>query len=123
MNNDITVNVKAHYLEKESQPDNRRFVYAYEISIENNSEISTQLISRHWKIIDSNEGIQEVQGLGVVGQQPILQPGESYQYTSGVVLETDSGVMEGSYMMRAEDGLEFETPIPSFALVSPRALH
>ena len=123
MTKDIVVNVKTHYLEKESQPDAERFVYAYEIEIANNSDEIAQLISRYWKITDSNNAIQEVQGLGVVGKQPTLKPGESYRYTSGVVLETDTGLMQGSYTMRSENGIEFEAPIPTFALVRPQALH
>lgn len=123
MTNPINVNVKAKYLEKESRPEESRFVYAYEILIENNGDESAQLISRHWRIIDSNEHTQEVQGIGVVGQQPTLKPGENYKYTSGVVLETETGVMEGSYTLRKDDGEEFEATIPAFALVTPSALH
>lgn len=119
----INVNVKARYLEKESRPEESRFVYAYEIMIENNGDESAQLISRHWRIVDSNDHTQEVQGIGVVGQQPTLKPGEHYKYTSGVVLETETGVMEGSYTLRKNDGEEFEAIIPAFALVTPSALH
>lgn len=123
MNTSINVNVKTRYLEKESKPEEQRFVYAYEINIENTGNESAQLISRYWKIVDSREQTQEVQGLGVVGQQPTLQPGESYQYTSGVVIETETGLMQGSYTLRKEDGEEFEAEIPPFALVVPSALH
>ena len=123
MNNNINVNVKTRYLEKESIPEEQRYVYAYEIHIENNGGETAQLISRYWKIVDSNEQVQEVQGLGVVGQQPKLEPGQSYQYTSGAVLETETGLMQGHYVFKKEDGEEFEAEIPAFALVRPSALH
>lgn len=123
MNKEINISVKTRYLEKESQPAEQRFVYAYEIQIENKGEASAQLISRYWKITDNQDRIQEVQGLGVVGQQPTLKPGESYKYTSGVVLETETGLMQGRYTLRDDDGEEFEAEIPPFALVIPSALH
>lgn len=104
-------------------PLERRFVYSYTITIANQSDVPAQLISRHWRITDANEKLQEVQGLGVVGEQPHLKPGESYTYTSGVILETETGIMEGTYHMRAEDGALFDAPIPTFALVPPHALH
>lgn len=123
MNRIINVNVKTRYLEQESKPEDGRYVYAYEIDIANNGDLAAQLISRHWKIVDSKEGTQEVQGLGVVGQQPTIQPGENYTYTSGVVLQTESGHMEGSYTLRDANGEEFEAEIPAFSLVIPTALH
>jgi ApaG protein len=123
MTNAINVSVKTRYLEKESKPEDGKYVYAYEIDIQNNGEIAAQLISRHWKIVDSHEDTQEVQGLGVVGQQPTLQPGENYTYTSGVVLKTSSGYMHGAYTLRDANGLEFEAEIPAFSLVIPSALH
>jgi len=123
MTKPIDVSVKARYLEQESQPENQRFVYAYEIDITNNSDTSAQLISRYWKIVDAHEDTQEVQGLGVVGQQPTLKPGENYRYSSGVVLQTESGYMQGTYTMRDESGTEFEAEIPAFSLVIPTALH
>ncbi len=123
MRKPIDVNVKTRYLEQESKPEDSRYVYAYEIDIINNGDVAAQLISRHWKIIDSREDTQEVQGLGVVGQQPTLQPGENYKYTSGVVLQTESGYMQGSYTLRDENGQEFEAEIPAFSLVIPSALH
>lgn len=123
MANLINVQVKARYLEKESRPEDSRYVYAYDIHIENQGEQTAQLIARQWKIIDSNEQTQEVQGIGVVGQQPILKPGESYRYSSGVVIETETGMMQGAYTLRREDGIEFEAEIPAFALVKPSALH
>ena len=123
MNKPIDITVKTRYLEKESRPDESRFVYAYEINIHNQGEQAAQLISRYWKIVDSNECTQEVEGLGVVGQQPTLKPGESYQYTSGVVLKTESGIMQGAYKLMQEDGSELKAEIPAFALVKPSALH
>jgi len=123
MTNPINVHVKTRYLAKESRPEQRRYVYAYEIEIENQSDETAQLISRYWRIIDSNDQTQEVQGIGVVGQQPTLEPGASYKYTSGVVIETETGMMQGSYTLRGADGDEFEAEIPAFALVKPSALH
>lgn len=123
MSSSIDVNVKTRYLEQESRPEESAYVYAYEIDITNNGDVAAQLISRHWKIVDSREDTQEVQGLGVVGQQPTLQPGENYTYTSGVVLQTESGYMQGSYTLRDENGVEFIAEIPAFALVIPSALH
>ncbi len=123
MKDTIHIRVKTRYLEKESKPAQQRYVYAYTITIENTGEMSAQLISRYWHITDSNGEIQEVQGLGVIGAQPHLAPGEHYQYTSGVVLATETGMMEGHYTMRRADGEEFDAPIPPFALVKPSALH
>lgn len=123
MNQSISVNVETQYLASESLPNESRFVHAYTISISNDGDRAAQLISRQWRIIDGNDSVQQVQGLGVIGKQPVLQPGESYQYTSGVVLETESGMMEGSYVMRDEQGREFIADIPTFALVTPSALH
>ena len=91
--------------------------------IKNIGEIGAQLVSRHWIITDGNNEIQEVRGLGVVGKQPLLQPGESFEYTSGSVLTTPIGTMKGSYQMVAEDGTHFSAEIPEFVLASPRALH
>lgn len=119
----ISVNVKTQYIENQSVPEEHRYVYAYTITIANQSEQPAQLISRHWRITDANEKLQEVQGLGVVGEQPHLQPGESYTYTSGVILETETGLMEGSYQMRTDEGAMFDAPIPVFALVPPHAVH
>lgn len=123
MTNPINVQVKARYLAKESRPEECRYVYAYEINIENHGEETAQLISRYWRIVDSNEQTQEVQGIGVVGQQPTLEPGESYQYSSGVVIETETGMMQGRYTLRGANGDEFDAEIPPFALVTPSALH
>lgn len=119
----IEVLVRTSFIESQSTPNEHRFVYTYTITIANNGDVPAQLISRHWRITDANEKLQEVQGLGVVGEQPHLKPGESYTYTSGVILETETGIMEGTYHMRTEDGAMFDAPIPLFALVPPRALH
>jgi len=119
----IRVSVETQYVEEQSQVDHRRFVYTYTILIENQGDNAAQLISRHWIITDANEEVQEVIGQGVVGEQPYLKPGESYRYTSGVVLNTPTGMMRGSYTLRCDDGIEFKADIPAFSLVVPKALH
>lgn len=119
----IQVSVKTQYIAAQSAPLEQRYVYAYTITIANRGTAAAQLISRHWRITDANEKLQEVQGLGVVGEQPHLKPGDSYTYTSGVILETETGIMEGTYQMRAEDGAMFDAAIPTFALVPPHAMH
>lgn len=121
--NTVNVEVITQYIPEQSQPDSSQFVYAYTINITNNGNVSAQLISRHWIITDANDKVQEVQGIGVVGEQPTIQPGESYTYTSGVVMETSSGIMTGTYTMQTEAGEEFKTDIPHFALVQPGAMH
>ncbi|HEX7764649.1 MAG TPA: Co2+/Mg2+ efflux protein ApaG, partial [Cellvibrio sp.] len=117
------VSVKTTYIAAQSEPLVHRYVYAYTITIANQGDVAAQLISRHWLITDANEKRQEVQGIGVVGEQPHIKPGESYTYTSGVILETETGIMEGSYQMRADDGSMFDATIPTFALVPPHAIH
>ena len=119
----IQVVVRTNYVEAQSIPLEHRYVYTYTITIANRSNAPAQLISRHWRITDANEKLQEVQGMGVVGEQPHLRPGESYTYTSGVILETETGIMEGSYHMRTDEGDMFDAPIPTFALVPPHAVH
>lgn len=119
----IQVSVKTVYVAAQSQPQSQRFVYTYTITIANTGDEPAQLISRHWRITDANEKLQEVRGLGVVGEQPVIAPGKSYTYTSGVILETETGLMEGSYQMRRDGGEQFDTPIPTFALVPPHAMH
>lgn len=119
----IQVLVRTNYIEAQSIPLEHRYVYSYTITIANKSAEPAQLISRHWRITDANEKLQEVKGLGVVGEQPHLKPGESYTYTSGVILETETGIMEGTYHMRTDDGAMFDTCIPTFALVPPHAVH
>lgn len=120
---EIQVMVRTNYIEAQSIPLEHRYVYTYTITIANKSAMPAQLISRHWRITDANEKLQEVQGLGVVGEQPHIKPGESYTYTSGVILDTETGIMEGTYHMRSDDGAMFDAPIPTFALVPPRAVH
>lgn len=123
MNSPVSVTVKTTYVAAQSRPEQRRFVYAYTITITNNGDTSAQLISRHWRIKDAQDNLQEVQGVGVIGEQPQLTAGESYTYTSGVIIETETGIMEGCYQMRSADGAMFDAPIPAFALVPPHAVH
>ena len=122
MDHKILVSVKTHYLADQTLPK-QRYVYSYTITIANEGDEPAQLISRHWLIRDSQNNLQEVQGIGVIGEQPYIGPGTSYTYTSGVVLETETGMMEGTYQMRAESGETFDAEIPTFALVPPHAVH
>ncbi|HEX6735037.1 MAG TPA: Co2+/Mg2+ efflux protein ApaG [Azonexus sp.] len=119
----IEVAPLAEFLPDQSSPDDNRYLFAYTITIRNIGSVPAQLVSRHWIITDANEAVQEVRGLGVVGKQPLLQPGESFQYTSGSQLATPVGTMRGSYQMVAEDGTHFEAEIPEFTLAMPRVLH
>ncbi len=120
---DFTVVVETAFIPDQSDEAQNRYVFSYTITITNTGSVAAQLISRHWLINDANNEQQEVRGLGVVGVQPLLRPGEEFQYTSGCVLNTPVGTMHGSYQMVAEDGTQFETPIPQFALTMPRVLH
>jgi len=120
---DITVAVKTAYLPEQSDPARSTYVFAYTITITNTGEVAAQLISRHWIITDADSQVQEVKGLGVVGQQPLLQPGESFEYTSGTSLATAVGTMRGTYQMVAGDGKAFDAEIPQFTLSMPRVLH
>lgn len=122
MSNKILVSVKTTYMEDQTLAQ-ERYVYSYTITIANEGDEPAQLISRHWLIRDAKDNLQEVQGVGVVGEQPHIVPGESYTYTSGVVLETETGIMEGTYQMRADSGETFDAQIPTFALVPPHAMH
>ena len=115
----IIVSVETTYIEKDSDPDNQYFVWAYRIKIENNSADTVQLMSRHWIIIDALGRQQEVRGAGVVGEQPVLAPGASFSYSSGTPLQTPSGFMRGTYAMRADNGREFDIEIPAFSLDCP----
>jgi ApaG protein len=119
----VRVDVVTQYLPDQSEPEQNRFTFAYTITIANTGTVAAQLISRHWIIVDANNEVQEVRGLGVVGHQPLLQPNQSFEYTSGCVLTTPVGSMKGSYQMTAEDGTQFEAPIPEFVLSMPRVLH
>lgn len=115
----ISVSVEPFFMEDESAPENNQFVWAYRIRIENLGTETIQLRSRHWLITDAHGQTQEIRGSGVVGQQPFLAPGEAFEYTSGAPLETPSGIMSGSYMMKNKNGETFEVEIPAFSLDSP----
>ncbi len=117
------VNVATRFLDDQSEPRENRFVFAYTVTIANRGEVPARLISRHWIITDANGKVQEVRGEGVVGEQPWMRPGDDFQYTSGAVLETSVGTMRGSYQMLADDGTQFDAPIPEFTLAIPRTLH
>ncbi|RMG29349.1 MAG: Co2+/Mg2+ efflux protein ApaG [Gammaproteobacteria bacterium] len=119
----IDVDVETDYLEEQSNPELNRYVFAYTITITNRGEVPAKLISRHWIITDSNGKVEEVRGMGVVGEQPHLEPGEAFRYTSGAILETAVGSMRGTYQMIADDGVEFDAEIPPFTLSIPRVLH
>jgi ApaG protein len=120
---EFTVSVKTQYLADQSDPDRSSYVFAYTITIRNTGQIPAQLISRHWIIVDANDHTEEVRGLGVVGHQPFLRPGEQFEYTSGTAIRTPQGSMSGSYFCVAEDGEQFETKIAEFVLTLPRTLH
>ncbi len=120
---ELTVTVHTQYLEDQSDPDNARFVFAYSVTMKNSGTVAAQVISRHWVITDANDHVEEVRGLGVVGYQPLLQPGEQFEYTSGTSLVTPQGTMHGEYFCVAEDGEQFEAKIPEFVLSLPRTLH
>lgn len=120
---DIGIEVATHYLPEQSKPDEDRYFFAYSITVTNLGSAAAQLISRHWIIADATGKIEEVRGLGVVGHQPLLKPGESFEYTSGCPLSTPVGTMKGSYQMVAEDGTRFEALISEFVLAMPRTLH
>lgn len=119
----FVIDVSTRYLDDQSEPANGRFLFAYTIRIGNAGEVTAQLVARRWVITDANGKVEQVEGEGVVGEQPWLRPGEQFEYTSGAMLETDLGTMEGSYAMVADDGSRFELPIPAFTLTVPRTLH
>lgn len=119
----ITVTAKTHFIPEQSDEAAERYVFSYTITISNTGQIAAQLISRHWQITDAHQKVQEVRGLGVVGEQPLLKPGDSFEYTSGTAVSTPVGAMKGSYQMVAEDGKPFEAEIPEFILSVPRVLH
>jgi ApaG protein len=120
---EFSVNVRPQYLVEHSDPDEEKYVFAYTVTIRNTGEHTAQLISRHWIITDGNNAVEEVRGAGVVGEQPVLKPGEAFEYTSGCPLPTPVGSMRGSYQCLADDGTAFEAPIPEFVLSTPRTLH
>ena len=123
LQNNIMVDVETRYIEEQSNPEQNYFVFAYTITIQNQGQQTAQLLTRHWVITDSNHKVQEVKGDGVVGEQPILKPGEQFVYTSGTMLETSVGTMKGSYQMESADGSKFDATIEEFVLSTPRILH
>ena len=121
--NSIKINVKTEYIEEQSSPTDERYLFRYTITIINLGKEPVTLKTRHWSITDSNENISEVQGSGVVGETPTIEPDTAYEYTSGTVLETPLGVMQGSYGMLTKDGQTFNAKIPPFRLAIPGLLH
>jgi ApaG protein len=119
----ISIATRTRFLPDQSDVDNGRHVFAYTITITNTGTMAAQLVSRRWTITDAEGRVQEVKGLGVVGEQPNLKPGESFEYTSGAVIATPVGTMRGTYQMVAEDGTRFDADIPEFTLSMPRVLH
>jgi ApaG protein len=119
----IRVDVDTTYLEDQSDPKEQRYVFSYTITIRNEGDVPARLLTRHWIITDSNGKVQEVRGEGVVGEQPYLKPGQGFRYSSGAVLETPVGAMQGSYQMVSDDGEQFDAPISPFRLAMPGLLH
>ena len=119
----IKVDVETNYVEDQSDPRERRYVFAYTITIRNEGQVPARLLTRHWIITDANGKVQEVRGDGVVGEQPYLKPGQGFRYSSGAVIETPVGSMHGSYRMVDDDGAHFDAPIPAFRLAIPGMLH
>ncbi len=119
----IRVDVETSYLAEQSDPREPRFVFSYTITIRNEGPHPARLLRRHWVITDANGKVQEVRGEGVVGEQPHLMPGQGFRYTSGAVLETPVGSMQGAYQMLADDGERFEAPVPAFTLAIPGTIH
>jgi len=120
---EISVSTQTRYLVDQSDEDAGRYVFAYTITIRNTGSVAAQLISRHWVITDADSQVQEVRGLGVVGEQPMIRPGEAFEYTSGTAIATQVGTMRGAYQMVADDGTRFDAAIPEFTLSVPRVLH
>jgi ApaG protein len=119
----IEIIVSTRYLEDQSAPERQHYVFAYTVTLRNAGTVGARLLSRHWVITDGNGKVEEVRGEGVIGQQPWLDPGEDFEYSSGAVLETDVGCMRGSYQMQTRDGTGFDAEIPAFTLSVPRVLH
>jgi|TARA_B110000977_G_C10910543_1_gene429056 ApaG protein len=119
----IQVNVESQYLEDQSDPEAQRFVFGYTITIKNNTQQSSQLLNRHWTITDGQGQVEEVTGPGVIGQQPWLKPGEAFRYSSGAILKTPVGSMQGSYEFQTDEGVKVDVPIPIFSLLVPNSLH
>jgi ApaG protein len=120
---EIRVAAEVAYLDDQSDPAKEQFVFAYTMTVTNTGNVTARLVSRHWVITDADQHVQEVKGLGVVGQQPVLKPGESFEYTSGASIPTPVGTMRGAYQMVADDGHAFDAAIPQFTLSVPRTLH
>jgi ApaG protein len=119
----IRVRTRTVFVPEQSDADGERYVFAYTITITNTGSVPARLVSRHWIITDANDQVQEVRGMGVIGEQPFLRPSESFEYTSGTAIATPVGTMRGSYQMVAEDGTQFDAEIPEFTLSMPRVLH
>lgn len=119
----VHVAVQVRYLADQSDEADNRYVFAYTITLTNEGEHPVQLLSRHWIITDANSHVQEVKGKGVVGEQPVIDPGKGFEYTSGTVLATQVGTMSGSYRMKVMEGGEFDVAVPQFVLSVPRTLH
>lgn len=120
---DVKVDVQTQYIAGQSDPEQGRYVFSYTITIRNEGSVPAKLLTRHWIITNANGKIQEVRGEGVVGEQPHLKPGEGFRYTSGAVLETPVGSMQGSYQMEADDGVKFDAEIAPFSLSTPHTIH
>ncbi len=120
---EFSVSAVPRYVAEQSDPDDDRYLFIYTMTIRNTGEVTAQLVARHWIITYAEGHVEEVQGEGVVGEQPVLRPGEAFQYTSGCPLTTPVGSMKGTYLCRAEDGTAFEVPIAEFILSGPRTLH
>ena len=119
----IRVEVETSYIEEQSDPRDKRFVFSYTITIRNEGQVPARLLTRHWIITDANGNVKETRGDGVVGEQPYLKPGQGFRYSSGAVIETPVGTMQGSYRMIADDGQHFDAPIAPFRLAMPGVLH
>ncbi|MBT8087801.1 MAG: Co2+/Mg2+ efflux protein ApaG [Gammaproteobacteria bacterium] len=119
----IRIQVATDYIDDQSEPESDRYVFAYTITISNEGKVAAKLLSRHWVITDANGKVQEVSGDGVVGEQPYLNPGERFRYSSGAVIETPVGAMQGLYRMKSDDGASFDAPIAPFTLAVPGLLH
>lgn len=119
----IQIDVQTRYMDEQSSPEDSRYVFSYTITISNKGEHPAKLLNRHWLITDAEGGVEEVRGRGVVGEQPYLEPGGQFQYTSGTILKTPVGSMEGSYGMVTDEGIQFEAVIPPFSLAIPKILH
>ncbi|WAW11065.1 Co2+/Mg2+ efflux protein ApaG [Oxalobacter vibrioformis] len=120
---DMDISTTSRYLDEPSEPDRSNYVFSYSVSIKNTGQVAAQLIARHWVITDANNHIEEVRGLGVVGRQPLIKPGEVFEYTSGTALPTPQGSMRGAFLCITENAEQFEVSIPEFTLSLPRTLH